>query len=230
MAALANKQHFLALASGTTRNESIAMAVLDNSTVAGQVWNGTSWSVIPDPLAGANGQLGTVSAKTFYSTDVAYESVSGDAVVVWDDNAQTAGNKLRFATYDGTTWSAAASITAPAYAGGEPLYMHSASQPGADGMVLVVNDLTFDDYAVVWDGAAWGNGLSLDTSGTAVDDRTCLYAAYETASGDAMVVYAKHNDAKVYYRLWNGTTWSAEASLAAPSGVTSQPQWLVSGL
>ena len=79
--------------------------------------------------------------------------------------------------------------------------MHLASKPSADGMVLVVNDLTFDDYALVWDGSAWGNGLSLDTSGTAVDDRTSLYADYEHTSGDAMVVYAKHNDAKVYYRI-----------------------------
>ena len=47
------------------------------------------------------------------------------------------------------------------------------------------------------------------------------------AAGDALVVYAKHNDAKVYYRLWNGTIWTAEASLSAPAGVSSQPQWLV---
>ena len=122
-----------------------------------------------------------MSAKTFYSTDVAYESVSGDAVVVWDDNAQTGATSCAtpptMARIGGRLRPAS---PRPAYTGGEPLYMHLASKPSADGMVLVVNDLTYDDYALVWDGSAWGNGLSLDTSGTAVDDRTRLYAAYET--------------------------------------------------
>ena len=43
-----------------------------------------------------------------------------------------------------------------------------------------------------------------------------------------MVVYAKHNDAKVYYRICETARPGARrASLTAPSGVTSQPQWLV---
>ena len=142
-AALANKQRFLALVSGTTRNESIASPCW--TTARSPARSGT---VRPGRDPQPAGYQRHRPARHGVGEHLlqhrrGLSSVSGDAVVVWDDNAQTAGNKLRFATYDGTTvtgWSAATSITAPAYAGDEPLYMQLVSRPGADDMVLVVND------------------------------------------------------------------------------------------
>jgi len=75
---------------------------------------------------------------------------------------------------------------------------------------------------LVWNGSSWGNAITLDTSGTAENDQNTLGVAFEAQSGRAMVAYNKDLDPKVYYRIWNGTSWSAEASVAAPGTVTGE--------
>jgi uncharacterized repeat protein (TIGR01451 family) len=69
--------------------------------------------------------------------------------------------------------------------------------------------------------------LMLDNSGSSEFDQTCLNTAYESKSGNAMVAYGKNSSPGVFYRLWNGTAWTAEASIAAPAGTTSTPRWIM---
>ena len=52
-----------------------------------QLWDGSTWT---------DTQVGTVSETYWYGADVAYEQLSGDGIVVWNDNSQAAGNQLRF--------------------------------------------------------------------------------------------------------------------------------------
>jgi len=79
--------------------------------VTGVMWNGSSWSALPL-------SMGTVSETYWWGADVAYEQTSGDAVVVWNDNSQPAGQKLRYAVWNGSSWSTPQSIAA--YTGVEP--------------------------------------------------------------------------------------------------------------
>ena len=105
-----------------------------------------------------------MSESYWYGADVAYEQQSGDAVVVWNDNSQAAGEKLRYAVWDGSSWTTSPTSIS-AYGGVEPQNMRLAFDPGSDTMALVVNDASADDYVLIWDGSAWGK-LQLDTSGT----------------------------------------------------------------
>ncbi|MBN2880443.1 hypothetical protein JXM83_00150, partial [Candidatus Woesearchaeota archaeon] len=63
-------------------------------------------------------------------------------------------------------------------------------------------------YGAVWNGSSWGalQTFSADT-GTAYK---ALDVAYESNSGNAMVVYAVTGSNVPRYRVWNGTTWTAE--------------------
>jgi len=187
--------------------------------IKGTRWNGSAWN---DDFGGVKQNETGVSENYWWGVDVAYEQQSGDAVLVWNNNTDT--RMLQYRVWNGTAWSSATTIAD--YTGGEPQNIYLAAKPGADEMVVVVNDINADDYALVWSGYAWGNALLLDSSGTAESDQTALYVAYEQQSGNAMVVYGKDNDANAYYRIWNGFGWGLEGTITPPGGVTSQTRWL----
>ncbi len=199
--------------------EAIVLGVDSSGNIDGELWNGSSWSALSLNTLNAN----PVSETYWYGMDVAYEQDSGDAVVVWNNN--TASHMLRYSVWNGSSWSAKTTISA--YTGGEPQTMHLAAKPGADEMVLVVNDINADDYALVWNGTTWGNALTLDTSGTAENDQSAFFVAYEQQGGRAIVIYGKDGDPDCYYRIWNGSAWEAgEGSITAPAGVTLQVAWI----
>ena len=69
--------------------------------IRGQMWNGTFWT----PLS--INDLGIADADDYQGFDVAYESQSGDAVIVWND-----AGTLKTSVWNGTTWTAPATVTA----------------------------------------------------------------------------------------------------------------------
>jgi hypothetical protein len=139
---------------------------------------------------------------------VGYESVSDDAVVVYADGAN-----LNYRVWNGSAWTAEASIALPV--GGTPRQLRLASHPSSDEMVLVVSNSSSQDYAVVWDGESWGNTIVLASNGTG-NDRTDINAAYEAQTGRALVVFGAGTD-DVHYRVWSGS-WSAESTLPGIGG------------
>jgi len=90
-------------ADAPTRNEKIVVGIDATGNVIGVMWNGSSWSALPL-------SMGTVSETYWWGADIAYEQTSGDAVVVWNDNSQAAGQKLRYAVWNGSSWSTPQSI------------------------------------------------------------------------------------------------------------------------
>lgn len=205
----------LAAAEAPTRNEIIALGVGTNRVIAGERWNGTVWSALPF------GNLATISASDHWSCDVHYESLSGDAVLAWD-NGSTGTNGLSYRTWNGSAWSAAATATAPV--SGEPLQLRMAASPTTNQMVAVVSTTSSADYALVWNGSSFGNSRVLCSPGLG-DSLTDIHVAYEQKSGRALVAYGK-GSSKLYYRFWSGAAWTAEDSLAAPAGVTGKTRWV----
>ncbi len=209
-------------AESPTRDEKIVVGVTSGSTVNGQMWDGNAWSAL------SINPLGSVSESYWWGFDVAYEQQSGDAVLVWNDNGQSAGNKLRYSVWNGSSWTAPASITD--YGGSEPQHMHLEADPNSDEMVLVVNDGNADDYALVWNGSNWGNVLALDSSGASENDQSAIYVAHEQQSSRALAVYGKDGDANGYYRIWDGSSWLPdEGTISAPTGITAQIRWMTLG-
>ena len=216
---LNNRLRVMQGADAPTRDEKIIVGIDSNNPgqVTGELWDGTSWTALPL-------SMGTVSENYWYGAEVAYEQLSGDAVVVWNDNSQAVGDKLRFAVWDGSTWSAPQSIGS--YAGTEPQNLRLAFDPGSDTLALVVSDVAADDHVMIWDGSAWGNAVTLDSSGTAESDQSAIAVAFQAQTGDAMVAYGINGSSAVYYRIWDGASWSAQASVPAAGGVTGDAAWL----
>ena len=201
-------------ADAPTRDEKIVVGIDANNPgqVTGEMWDGTSWSALPLGM-------GNVSESYWYGAEVAYEQQSGDAVVVWNN-----GSQLQYAVWDGSSWTAAQSITA--YTGSEPQNLRLAFDPGSDAMVLVVNDVNADDYALVWDGDSWGNAITLDTTGTLESDQSAIAVSFEAQSGNAMVTYGiDGSSAAAGEAMWSRSSVSIGSSDTSESRTTRCSDW-----
>ncbi len=198
-----------------TRDEAITIGVTTGGAVTGQLWNGSDWTAFPD------NDLSTVSETFWWGSDVAYEKLSGDAMIVWNSGGVTSRG-IDYMTWNGSTYSVTDSLTAPIAT--EPQQMQLVASPNSDEMVLVVSNSNSVDYALVWDGTAWDNSEVLDNPGTG-DNRTDIAVAYEQQRGDALVVYG-NNSEYVFFQKWDGSAWSVEDSLAPPAGATGDVRWL----
>lgn len=211
----------MASASSPLRNEIIQVGVTSDRHVSGSIWNGSSWIPIQINIGGTTkANLGAPSAKEYWGAGVAYETNSGRAMLVWNT-----GSTLNYSLWNGLSWTPAASI--PAYTGTEPRQIRLASNPlaGSNEITMVVTSKNEVDYALVWNGTSWGNAIQLDNN--TGHNFTDASVAYEQLTGRAMVTYASGTAGAVGYNLWNGTSWSAAATIAAPAGSNNYAQWTV---
>lgn len=208
----------IAGAEAPTRDEIILVGVNTDYRITGQMWNGASWEPFPF------NNLASVTESYWWSFDIAYENVSGDAMLLWRNGTQ-GSNGLTYRIWNGLEWSDPFTITTPLT--GEPKQMQLAANPKSDEMVLVVSNAYSQDYAIVWDGSDWGNGQVLSSSGTG-DDRTDIYVAYEQQSGRALVTFGK-GAANTYYRIWDGSIWSGEDEIDKPVTISARTRWTTLG-
>ena len=190
----------LRAAEAPTRDEIIVIGRNTLSNIVGEIWNGTSWSALP------SNPLGTYSPASPWMADVAYESVSGNAMMVWGTDTA-----LKYSVWNATSWTAAANLSDYwTLSGGTVAYhVQLASKSGANEMVLAVTDNLGKDYAYVWNGTSWSTGTQVSTG-----SGSSSAVAYEAQSGRAMITYADAATPTLYYRIWNGSSWSAQSSFA----------------
>lgn len=212
--ALATSSEYIVGASSSTRNEKITASILSQTSnnIVGQMWDGSSWTNLPmNPLGRArtNAEVGVA---------VAYEQLSGDAVLVWTDNNQSNSSlRLRYSVWNGSSWTPPASITT--YTGDEPSGMKIATKPNSDEMTLILEGWDYSNHAIVWNGNSWNSSIELDSG---VADNNNIYdiaVAYENTTGRAMVLYGRDDQRNVYYRIWNGSSWGSQQTLTGPSSM-----------
>ena len=199
-----NNDNFHVLKASPVKDEFI-LAVSDSSKdVNVQVYNGSSWGNLVEVSIGIN----DAEQRGF---DVAYESLSGDAVIAYGDDPT---DGMYYRAWNGSSWSSQATVfTHPS---SEPEWVSSASNPFSDEIVVVSLHQNGDAYAVVWNGSAWGGEFEISPKITDIDstspDVMPMDVIYEQQSGRAVVVYAEAVTTP-RYRIWNGSSWSAASSL-----------------
>ncbi len=215
--AVAASFEFVVGASSAQRDEKIIAGVLNTTSttnIVGQMWDGTAWTNLPIS------PLGRATSISDVGVAVGYEQQSGRAVLVWNDTREPAGRKLRYSVWDGTAWTTPASVTS--YTGAEPSNMKIVVKPDSNEMLLVINAYDYSDHVIVWNGTSWNNSLQLESGVANNANIHDIAVAYESLSGRGMVFYGKNNSPHVFYRIWNGTSWSGEQQRSSPSnmGVT----------
>ncbi|MDO8522674.1 MAG: hypothetical protein Q7S12_00085 [bacterium] len=171
-----------------TRDEMIVGIQTTGGVLYIQRWNGTSWS---------NEWNVTVGDGNLPHFDIAFESTSGDMMVVYSGNTATDGQELVYRIWNGSTWTAATNLGSVRTTGiVDGIAMER--RGGTDEIALVYGDRNFDLSANFWDGAtnAWKGepAAALEVSLAKVGTATTLTnfsfdLEFESTSGELLIVW-----------------------------------------
>lgn len=208
-----------------TRAEAITGYVTAAGTLNVMCFDGTAWTREWSATVG-----GTGTTRRF---DVAYETGTGDAMVLYSANV-AAANELAYRTKPGSTgcgtanWAGETALDAARTSGTVHWVKLAWDRRSAQDLVAAIwADDASDLSAMVWSGTAWGNepAAASETSlesVAAAQDVEAFDVEYETLSGDVMVAWANSAGADgtngVRYRVCAGGT-----SACAWGAVTTPP-------
>lgn len=210
--------NYIVLKSARTRNEAILGVQTSTGAIYTQIWNGTTWGNLT--------QVGT-GPTTTRSFDIAYEKQSDKAIIAYSPSSGSADFAYR--TWNGTTLSAATSVTAPPTTGAIN-WMELRQNPlsTSNEVAMIMLDANADVYGMAWTGSTWsqmGAATVWDASAASAAKKT-IDVEYEQTSGKAMFMWGDSVATDQYYRTWNGTTLSSATLLdiATEGGVAEWVQ------
>ena len=194
---------YVETAASQSRDEYIVATQEAAGRVRAQVYNGATvtWGNL-------NTIVAAVGGLTSRGYDIAYETTSGDALVV-----ACSGTEATYSVWNGTSWSAATAITLAVTANCN--WIELASDPTSDEIILVARDATTGatDYnALVWNGSAWGNSMTMGSMVETGDEG--MSVEYEESGNQAVVVVSNGINASFSWNSWNGSAWSGVATQA----------------
>lgn len=151
----------------------------------------------------------TLSGAETFGSDSARLAISPstEAMVAYGEGVvQTP----RYRIWNGTAWSAESSAN---NMGGTIQWVVTKASPTRDEYVLGTQDDVSDVNVQIFNGTTdtWGSVTEMTTTVANVARRG-FSLAYESQSGDIMSVYCD-GDADPSYRVWNGSSWSAPATI-----------------
>lgn len=110
-------------------------------------------------------------------------------------------------TWNGSSWS---SETSSADVGSTPRWVIVQKSPTRNETICAVEDSSEDLNLMVHNGTSWGSPFQANDKLQTSNERP-FYFAYEQTSGDGLVAYrVQNNDSSLYYRTWNGSSWSGQ--------------------
>ncbi len=155
--------------------------------------------------------------------DIAYRSLSGEALSVYSDGTPSP----KYRTRSSTGWSTEQAVFATAPGPAAVDWILLASNPLSNEVALVYSDTTPYLYATVWNGTSWvGSSTTvLDSTGLANPDWASFTAAYEDSTGNLLVVWSHPSTCSgpsdpLYFstKLLGSTTFSTVQTTASVVG------------
>ena len=151
--------------------EKIVVTLSSDAYLDAFVWDGSSWRVTNNI-----GQVNT-AAETYQSFDVAYESNSGKAVLVYAVSSSNASRDLAYRIWDGSKWSAEMYIDDTghtSHANYRWVELESNPAGGSNEIALIgVDQTNANCNGWIWNGATWGSFQELENSLASVRGYKC---------------------------------------------------------
>jgi hypothetical protein len=191
------------------RTELVGGVIDGDDDIKLAVWDGTSW--------GNSHTFSTDVDKNHKCFDIAYESKSGDALVL---GRLGSGTALGYNIWNGSAWAFATPQIAFSLPGGDVQAVVMASQPGGDEILIAVVSSLDDVHLVQWNGSSFNDLVTIETTNAGKGFKM-VEVIYEHQSGDAMVVWTRDNDSALKYRMWNGVELGDEYDVPDFNGVES---------
>jgi hypothetical protein len=205
------KQYWMVMKRCPTRQEVIAVCSLQTDILRAAVESKVnSWG----NLVTATANCGTTTSRPF---TMAYEQSSGRAILAYR-NGNSAD--IHYRIWDGTSWSAQNSTTSPIT--GRIVWMHMVPKRNSNEIVLLVQDNGPSIAAMVWNGSAFTNKVTLETAASSATTMA-MDAAYERSTGRCVVVWGKSGIKNPQVRIWDGSAWSAASTAPA---LNNNPVWV----
>lgn len=182
-------------------NEYVLATMGSDGDVNAQVYRNGSWGDLQEMTT-------TIADTNMRGFDVAYETVSGDAIVVYCDGDADPG----YYTWNGSSWTSggAVGLTSANSCG----WIKLISDPVSDEIIAVTRDTTGVTYeARVWDGSAWGNSATWGSMQSTQTNHEGMAAEYEESGGQAVVAVSNGTSINFTWRAWDGTSWTAAATV-----------------
>jgi hypothetical protein len=202
-------------------SEKIVVTLSDDGYLDAYVWNGTQWNVTNNI-----GRVWTSAPTTANRPyDIAYESLSGQALLVYGTTVAGGANDLAYRTWTfGTGWSSELYYDDADHSTKVTItFVGLASDLNTDKIgIAYIENTNSDANAVVWDGSSWGNFVEI-TGTVAITTEECVAIACETQSGAFMAAAGEGQFIK-----WTRftTSWSSVDFFDINSGATGVMNWL----
>lgn len=149
--------------------------------------------------------------------DVAVAPLSGRTMVVYGKDATNGG--VYYRRWNGTVWSSETLLNLTSVISGKARWVRliangdQLTNGRTDQLLLLVMDVNNDLAAAVWTGTAWTSLTTITTSASTLDQQA-FDGAWESSTGDALVVYASGTTDTQTPFLWkhyssSGGTWDS---------------------
>ena len=194
--------------------EKIVVTLSDDGYLDAYVWDGNAWTVTNDV---GNPGTGVNSNRCF---DVVYEKTSGRALLVYSTGSTS--NEIGFRIWTaGSGWGSEQLLDLP-YTSGKVRWVSLAASSGArsgaaddNEVSLMYVDSKKDVFGYIWTGSDWSDmgATSVWDNSAATYSEECIAVAYEQTTGESMFIWADSVSTDFYYRIWDGSTLSANTLL-----------------
>ncbi len=191
------------------RHEAILGVISAKDNLHVQVWNGSEWSNLIELVP-------TFPSSDSRFFDIAYESQSGNAIVVY---GIPGSRDLCFRIWDGTSWSEENTTVLPGKGAHPQCWFVLVPDAYSNEIVLFCQSENKKLQASVWDGESWGNSLG-DIDKSKRTEHISLGACRQSQSGNVIAVWIPDKGRNVKYIVWDGSGWTKkQESGDLPDGV-----------
>ena len=205
----------------------------NNKDLSGAIWNGTTFT--NEPTSAMDTSLESINTGTTFpdveSFDLAYESLTGDLMVVWGNSGGTNGtNGVRYRLCSGNsatcTWGSV--ITPPTFAD-DATNLDLSSNPNSDEMVFAsIGNAGSDLQIGYWSGIGWTNTANVDTSAQVPLAGTKLVATGWLTSGSttrSIITYNNSATTTLGWYVGNGKTFTVQTPFTVTPVFASPQKW-----
>ncbi len=229
-----NAVAWIKLASRPGSNE-IALAAVDNgnavlntATLTAFIWSGSAWGNEPGTALDTTYSCSaTITTGVQYDNfDLAYESQSGELMVVWSYQ-HTATNANSYATYSGGAWSGKTAMPGTAVAA---LQTYIAPNPRTNQLLAMIyrSANTAAGVGFIYDGSAWGTrtALGATTTSQTTTNKKFITGQWLNVSGTdyAVALTVTSTAGTISYNRYTGAAWGVAATNA--TGQAFADQWI----